>query len=474
MNWTIAIPSYNRAEVLVKKTLTTLKKHKVPADRILIFVEQDQMEMYKSVVPSDYGTLKSRGKLGSVKDTYNFLSEYFPKDKPFLRIEDDISGFYEAKNGKLVEISNLVNLFDKGFELCKKLGFHLWGVYPVANAFYMKSKDDYTTDLKLIVGAFMGFINQKIKVEMNTKNDHELSLKYFLKDDGVLRFNHICVRYSTYTKGGMNDKKREERLKDEIVASNTLIEKYPEYVRMNPNRKGEVLMRSAKVKGGGKPVMRVVEGEADVSVKHMDIRNRQAYDEAKENLLEELRKTTLPKINMGEYNRGAKIGGIGRTIHFGFGDTRRGIKEYVTNGRYPELFRRLAEFGNRVVPKGWEYNGITLNHGVKAKKHKDSKNVGPSVIVGIGDFTGGGIKVWDKEDKNPKIYPLHDKPLMFNGGLLYHETEPFNGERYTMVFYRQMWEGQPKGVSMTGKGLWEQLSGAYGMPNPHESQDRRA
>jgi len=94
---------------------------------------------------------------------------------------------------------------------------------------------------------------------------------------------------------------------------------------------------------------------------------------------------------------------------------------------------------------------------VKANKHKDSKNLGRSVIIGIGDFKGGDIKVWDAEDKDPKVFDLHDKPVFFNGGLLFHQTTPFSGERFTMVFYKQMWEGTVKGVPMVGKGESEEV-----------------
>jgi hypothetical protein len=122
-------------------------------------------------------------------------------------------------------------------------------------------------------------------------------------------------------------------------------------------------------------------------------------------------------------------------MSFGFGDNRQGWNYYVTNKKHPEVFKALVEFGNLVVPKGWEYQGITLNHGVKAKKHVDAKNVGKSVIIGIGDFTGGEIRVW--KDGVPTDKDLHDKPVMFNGGVLAHETRPFKGDRYTIIFYKQ-------------------------------------
>jgi hypothetical protein len=60
--------------------------------------------------------------------------------------------------------------------------------------------------------------------------------------------------------------------------------------------------------------------------------------------------------------------------------------------------------------------------------------------------------VWDAEDKNGKAFNLHDQPLMFNGATHYHQTTPFKGERYTMIFYKQGKPGKTRGVTMKGKG----------------------
>jgi hypothetical protein len=197
------------------------------------------------------------------------------------------------------------------------------------------------------------------------------------------------------------------------------------------------------VSGSGLPPAQVIteEDRNDTKVRHIPIRNKAKYNQAKQNLLDALSNFTVSKIPQpaqpGSENRGNVIGTIGRTMTFGFGDTRRGWNYYKTNKVHPEIFKALVEFGNQVVPKGWTYQGITLNHGVKAKKHVDRKNVGASVIVGIGDFTGGEIRVWNQDGGNPKDWPLHDRPVMFNGGLLAHETQPFKGDRYTFVFYKQ-------------------------------------
>lgn len=462
MSWTIAIPSYKRPEGVLKKTIATLLHYKVPPAKIYVFVESDQVAEYKAVIGSN-ARIMDRGKCANLGEARNAIIDHFPKGKQFIFMDDDVTGFKMVKAGKLVDIPSLLAVIKHGFDLCKKHGYHLWGVYPAANAFYMKSDVEYTTDLRFIVGAFMGIINQKITVNPKyIKEDYYLSIQYYLKDGGVIRFNKVAVKYGTKQPGGLSaDIKR--RLDKDKEACEFLKKSYPTLVRMNPQREGEILLNKApKPISGGKapPAVRRSADDADnnnTERKILPIRNKAKYEKAKAHLLDLLRQTNIPKLGKpGEgstYNRARKLGSIGRTTTFGYGDTRQGIKEYATNRRHPELLRALAEFGNTVVPLGWDYNGITLNHGVKANKHKDTKNLGPSVIIGIGDFTGGDIRVWNAEDKDPKDIKLHDQPVMFNGGLLFHQTTPFKGERYTMIFYKQMWEGNVKGVKMEGSGI---------------------
>lgn len=200
----------------------------------------------------------------------------------------------------------------------------------------------------------------------------------------------------------------------------------------------------------------------DLSVDILRIRNKKEYEEAKQELLEELEKVTIPKIKRSRmYNghliaqRDRIIGTIGRTENFGFGRTRRkGYTTLAANKKNPELFRALVRFGNATVPKGWAYQTITLNDGVKAKKHIDGQNVGKSVIVGIGDYEGGNVRVYDEDGKDFESIDVQNSPLMFNGALLPHETEPFKGQRYTIIFFRQKAEGTVPGVTMEGSGVF--------------------
>jgi hypothetical protein len=463
MDYNIAIPSYNRAEVLNTKTLPMLKRYNIDPDKITVFcANKQEAEKYKDTLDKSlYGKIVVGHK--GVKAIRNFITRYYPKNAYVISLDDDIDGF-DTIGGtedkpKWEPIGSFKkDMIERGKKLMEENNYHIWGIYPNRNNGYASKMKPYSTDLKFLIGHCFGFINQKVMTHIDYKEDYERSLEYAIKDGGVIRFNHICAKTKFGIPGGVG-KSAKERVPTYHKEVEFLINKYPTLVRKNSQREGEILLaRSVKtVRGSGKAVQRTpASAQTDnTERKILSIRNKARYEKAKEKLLGLLRQTTIPplgKPSAGGYNRANKLGSVGRTMTLGFGDTRHGIKEYSTNRQHPELLRALAEFGNIVVPLHWDYNGITLNEGVKANKHKDSKNLGPSVIIGIGDFTGGDIKVWDKDDADPKIINLHDQPVMFNGGLLYHQTTPFKGERYTMVFYKQMWEGKVKGIPMEGAG----------------------
>ncbi len=98
-------------------------------------------------------------------------------------------------------------------------------------------------------------------------------------------------------------------------------------------------------------------------------------------------------------------------------------------GRYQES-RKLIE----LYDPQFEYTSIQYNQNYQCAKHQDKNNVGYSYIIGLGDYTGGELIVYDKDD-NPTSVDIHNKFFKFNGSLSPHETAPFTGERYTLVFY---------------------------------------
>jgi len=507
--WIVAIPSYKREKVLKKKTLATMLRGGVSPSKIYIFVaSKEEEQLYSKEL--EKGTYKEIivGKLGLVNQR-DFISSYFPKDTQIVECDDDLRDIFEATSLKIKRsIKDLSAFFDKAFKRMKEAGANLWGVYPAPNPFYMYKAPEVSSDLKYIPGGMFGYRNTKNKrydIELgDAQEDKERTIKYFMNDGTVVRFNHISYATTNFSPGGLGQDN--ERIKAHEVGAKKLEAKYPQFVRaivkkgkkfptglwdiqFRKGAKAETgsgrvshsanytieellgIARGGKTIGSPQKNEITEEDRTDESIHTIPIRNKEKYNETRQNLLDALSKMTVPPIpggrektgNMKQHiNRGDVIGTKGRTITFGFGDNRHGWNHFRTNDKYPDVYKAIIAFGNQVVPKGWEYQTITLNHNAKAKKHIDRKNVGASVIIGIGNYSGGELRVFSPDSSKHKDYDIHDKPTMFNGGLLPHETQPFEGEgtkkhqrglgRYTMIFYRQQ-RSPPKNAEIgIGKG----------------------
>lgn len=83
----------------------------------------------------------------------------------------------------------------------------------------------------------------------------------------------------------------------------------------------------------------------------------------------------------------------------------------------------------------FKYTSIQFNKNHQCALHKDGNNVGDSYIIGLGDYTGGELIVYDKDGKNPVKHNIKNNFLKFNGSIYPHETAKFKGNRITLVFY---------------------------------------
>ena len=120
----------------------------------------------------------------------------------------------------------------------KKNKLFLWGLYPIANPYFMFPAT--TIDLKLIVGPVWGSINRHDKdliLTIDEKEDVERTLQYYSKDNGVVRFNNVSVQTTYYkTPGGMQTDKR-DRKKDAYESAVYLNKKYPNLTKLYLGKK---------------------------------------------------------------------------------------------------------------------------------------------------------------------------------------------------------------------------------------------
>lgn len=140
----------------------------------------------------------------------------------------------------------------------------------------------------------------------------------------------------------------------------------------------------------------------------------------------------LPVLKHKQVKRTAtrKNSGFGRTECYGYG-CRRGRPDafFASNTQNPELFHLLVLLGDKIVPKIIPFTSIQLNHNYQTKPHVDKNNIGESLTLSFGDFTGGELVI------NGVSYQTKNKTLIFNGSLEEHYNNPIIGDRYSIVYF---------------------------------------
>jgi len=102
--------------------------------------------------------------------------------------------------------------------------------------------------------------------------------------------------------------------------------------------------------------------------------------------------------------------------------------------KYTELYRLLEELMWDYDPS-FKFTSIQVNDNVLCVKHKDANNVGISYIIGVGDYEGGELRLWNEKGTQYEDIDIHNKFISFNGSKRFHETLPFSGNRYTIIYY---------------------------------------
>lgn len=95
---------------------------------------------------------------------------------------------------------------------------------------------------------------------------------------------------------------------------------------------------------------------------------------------------------------------------------------------HPELWEAIQELGRALDPDH-EFTTVTINHNVTCKPHKDKRNSGTTMIVAVGDYTGGELVIEGTE------VDIRYKPHYFNGYLKTHWNNTHVGERWSLMYY---------------------------------------
>jgi len=196
----IAIPSYNRADIIRERTIKLLLKYSINPKRIRIFLETEAFkEEYVKSIGNDYNYTITGQK--GILATRNFLRTYYHEEvddcyKGVLFMDDDIESFSELIDNKIVPVKDFDTTLNYMFNTTKKLGFRLFAPSAYNNHFFMKDK--VSTSLKYCIGAFQGLIIDKEKPYIHTCLSHFedflFTIEHFIEDGGVVRFEKYSIK----------------------------------------------------------------------------------------------------------------------------------------------------------------------------------------------------------------------------------------------------------------------------------------
>ena len=264
MSYVVCIPSYKRAQICNEKTLTMLKKHNIPKSLIHVYVaNQEEYDEYKKTLDASLYNRLIIGKKGIVPQR-KFISDSFPKGKCIVSFDDDV----KSVDLKMSGYKTLDGFFKDAFSECKKQKAFVWGVYPVYNPFFRKGQQKISTCLNYIVAAFYGYVNRpgfkaietNLTKENGQKEDVEMSIRYFINDGIVLRFNKVGFETKYYgSSGGLGT--FDERLKPMLEASKVLKKAFPEYGEISTKKTGMTEFRLKKIPAHTKPGEKPIDGK---------------------------------------------------------------------------------------------------------------------------------------------------------------------------------------------------------------------
>ena len=126
----------------------------------------------------------------------------------------------------------------------------------------------------------------------------------------------------------------------------------------------------------------------------------------------------------------------------------RGDSKY--NKKFPELFDLLKNLIHKYHPD-FEYTTIQINKNIMSPPHVDKNNIGPSYIIGLGDYTGGKLCI------EGRPYNIKNRWRYFDG-TKGHWVEKFTGTRYTIIYFTHTFKPpnqKLKNIKITKHGLYD-------------------
>jgi hypothetical protein len=260
VSYRIIINSTGRAATLADKTLPMLAAGGIERDGVEVWVANTaEATTYDAIVggpvfvaphdPTDKRLeVVGVNPVGLGKARNHVISHAKPGER-LVFIDDDIYMLVRAMGPKdSVRVDDLDDFFTAMFRDLDNASATLWGVYPVANPYFMRPRTRY--DLCYIIGALFGIIvtgQPHELVTLDDKEDYERSIRHYLADGHIVRNDRVAP-VTTYYKGegGLQLSRTPERVR---LAAEWLTLRYPGLCSLNLTKRSgwaEVRLRDSR------------------------------------------------------------------------------------------------------------------------------------------------------------------------------------------------------------------------------------
>lgn len=229
----VAVPSYKRSDVIMDKTLATLRRGGVAISDIYVFVVDGEKELYQAACP---GYQIIVGLLGLVQQRA-FIQGFFSENDTIVMMDDDLTEIYRPIDSKTKEqISDLPGLFH--LMKMRMLSEHvtICGVYPCNNLKFALGSPEVSNNFRYLVGAFYMIKNTRdpdMQPISSILEDRERTVLYYLKEKKCLRFNWIGIKTKYFGKGGLES---DDRITRHNAEAEALVKSFPKYFMLKKTK----------------------------------------------------------------------------------------------------------------------------------------------------------------------------------------------------------------------------------------------
>jgi hypothetical protein len=254
-DFVIAIPSYNRADQLFKKTYERILLPMGLTSKALVFLQTDEdaRTYHEKFAGTDMGFVRAPEK--GFAQVNHFIEHYFDIGAKVVVMHDDLRRILklttdQRKFQPLTEPSQVVEMFNLAFHSMQSNGLTLGGVLQTTNASWAPDKE---------VGLDLKFIYDPLHFIISTKeaplcqhfhfDDLERTIYAYERDGGVVRLNRYAIdtpseAYDPKAVGGLAGQRKFEEAQ---AAASVFQEEFKEFVgKFKPLKSGDGLRPTVK------------------------------------------------------------------------------------------------------------------------------------------------------------------------------------------------------------------------------------